>query len=260
MPVTMEQVRARLEQDEPNYHAAAAELGFEALPHLLALVKEADSMSASKAAYLAALIRGPQSAEVLAAAASNPDPVVRVAAAGALRDVPALATGDLLTALLSDQDYGVCKLALKAVCCDVHEPLRGQIEKIAQSHEDATIRQLSRQALERIDRLRSGPALSAPKSYESRPAVESEAKGFGGGSPEASSIATPSEREAEGLGGGDLGLLAPSSSARVGSHGGGQLRRDEESTGIGFGGPLPKDRRVAASSEPEAPGQGGGSP
>ena len=46
MPVSMEQVRAHLDRDEPDY-PAAAQLGPEALPHLRQLAQGDDPMLAS---------------------------------------------------------------------------------------------------------------------------------------------------------------------------------------------------------------------
>src|SRR6266436_2914076 len=83
MPVTMEEVVARLSRDEPDYDEAA-QLGEEAVPHLMRLVQEGDPALASKATYLAATINAEQSTTVVDTAARSPNPVVRVAAAGSL--------------------------------------------------------------------------------------------------------------------------------------------------------------------------------
>ena len=84
MSVTMEDVRAALAPDEPNWSAAAT-LGPEALPHLGQLVAEAEPGLAAKAAYLASLFDSDRSAEVLRIAARSPEATVRVAAAAAMR-------------------------------------------------------------------------------------------------------------------------------------------------------------------------------
>jgi hypothetical protein len=107
------QVRKYLDPEEPDYKAAAAALGAEALPVLESLVREAEPLLASKAAYLASLIPDEQATRVLEQAARSDHATVRVAAAAGLQkraDVPS----DLAGELLSDPDAGVRKVAAKA--------------------------------------------------------------------------------------------------------------------------------------------------
>ena len=65
MAVTMEQVRAYLDAEEVNY-SEAARLGSGALPHLQRLAQSPDVMLASKATYLASLIHGDLTPQILA--------------------------------------------------------------------------------------------------------------------------------------------------------------------------------------------------
>ena len=113
MPVTMQQVRAHLDRDEPDY-PEAARLGPDALPHLRQLARGDDPMPASKAIYLASLIGTDQSVTIVNEAAGRPNPMVRAAAAGALRNLDQ-APNQLLNSLLNDQDVGVRKVALRSV-------------------------------------------------------------------------------------------------------------------------------------------------
>ena len=88
MATTEAQVRAYLEPEEPNYPAAAAALGAEALPVLDTLVRGGDPLLASKAAYLASMIPDEQAARVLEQAARSAHPTVRVAAAAGMQTQP----------------------------------------------------------------------------------------------------------------------------------------------------------------------------
>lgn len=110
MAVSMDDVRAALDPEEPNYEEAA-QLGSEALPHLKVLVNSGDSMLASKAAYLASLIEDDRAAEVVEDAARSSDPVVRVAAAAAAANLGAAASSNVLRELARDTDPGVRKVA-----------------------------------------------------------------------------------------------------------------------------------------------------
>jgi HEAT repeat protein len=124
MVVTKQQVIDVLNPDEPNY-PQAAKLGPDALPHLDTLVKTADPLLASKATYLASLIQGEQSINVLKAAAQSNHPEVRVAAAAGARNLASAAAGagdlgrdrlsDLLSSLNNDEDAGVRKEATKSL-------------------------------------------------------------------------------------------------------------------------------------------------
>lgn len=108
MTVSMKDVRRVLDPDEPDY-AAAAELGEEAVPHLDQLVRGDDVMLASKAAYAASLIQG--GAETVGTAADSEDPVIRVAAAAAARNLPREQARRVLRQLTVDEDAGIRKVA-----------------------------------------------------------------------------------------------------------------------------------------------------
>jgi hypothetical protein len=114
MAVTMKNVRAVLEPEEPDYDKAA-KLGPDALPHLEALVNSGDTMLASKAAYAASLIKDPKAAEVVETAAQSDDPAVRVAAAAGASNLAASGASTVLVNLIGDPDPGVRKVARASV-------------------------------------------------------------------------------------------------------------------------------------------------
>ncbi len=114
MAVSMSEVRAALDPEEPDY-AAATTLGADAVPHLRAIVEGDDAMLASKAVYLAGLISDQGSREVVETGAHHADPAVRVAAAAAAGNLPADAASDLLVDLVTDSDPGVRKVARSSV-------------------------------------------------------------------------------------------------------------------------------------------------
>jgi HEAT repeat protein len=146
--VTMEDVRAELDREEPNYEEAAR-LGAEALPFLEELVKSPDVMLASKATYLASLIRGDRSVKILAMAAEHPDPVVRVAAASGLRNLSEHDAGTVLDKLASDEDHGVRKVAVKSVSGLRSPEIVARIQKIAESDPEPFIREIASRSASR---------------------------------------------------------------------------------------------------------------
>ena len=151
MSVTMKQVRAHLDRDEPDY-SAAAQLGVEALPHLVRLITDSDAMLASKAAYLASLIQSDRSNTVLEQAASNSHVQVRIAAAAGMQNIqqPPTALADIL---LNDSDVGVRKIALRSIegrsikgatmGPQSMQGLKAKVQKVAQSDSDTFIRDLA---------------------------------------------------------------------------------------------------------------------
>ena len=146
MAVTIEQVLAYLRADEVRYEEAAR-LGPDALPHLLAVVEGPDAGLAAKAAYLAALIRGERSVEVVRAALAHREPAVRVAGAAAVGLLPEETAEPLLETALGDADVGVRRLALERVPRRMSPHLRAALEKLARIEPDPGLRRTSEQLL-----------------------------------------------------------------------------------------------------------------
>jgi HEAT repeat protein len=129
MAVTMDDVRTALDPEEPNYQKAA-KLGPEALPHLDVLVSSGDSMLASKATYLASMIKSAESARVVAKAARSADPIVRVAAAAAASKLSDAGASDVLLDLVGDPDPGVRKVARAAAPSKPSAKLAKKLESL----------------------------------------------------------------------------------------------------------------------------------
>jgi hypothetical protein len=134
MAVTMKNVRAALDPEEPDYKAAAA-LGAEAIPHLRALVAGDDPMLASKAAYLASLIGAEGAGDVLLAAAESPHEAVRVAAADGARNLAAGEASAVLTALVADEHPAVRARARASVPSRPSKELARQLERVEEAPE-----------------------------------------------------------------------------------------------------------------------------
>jgi hypothetical protein len=149
MTVTLEQVLQVLSPEEPDY-SGAERLGSEALSHLITLVTGSDPMLASKAAYLASLIKSDQSANVLRIAAQSQDPIVRVAAAAGVRNLNLFAADQISLMLLDDADVGVRKVVLKSLPTQVTPQLRVKLEALSRQESNPLVRQLSTEALNRV--------------------------------------------------------------------------------------------------------------
>jgi HEAT repeat protein len=146
MPVTMQDVLARIDLDEIDYPAAAAELGPEALPLLEELVEGGDPMLASKAVYLASVISGPGSARVVERAAQHPDARVRVAAAAGLRHLPEQDAEPHVDELLKDRDVGVRKVALQSAAAFDSPAMITRVQRLATHDPEPAMRDLAQRA------------------------------------------------------------------------------------------------------------------
>src|SRR3712207_6372048 len=104
-------------------------------------------MLASKAAYLASLIRGDLSAQIVAAAGNHPNAAVRVAAATGLQHPPEQQAGPIADRLLGDQDVGVRKLTVKSAAAFRSPAMRSRLEAQARREPEPMIRDLITQTL-----------------------------------------------------------------------------------------------------------------
>ncbi|SEG72992.1 HEAT repeat-containing protein [Nonomuraea solani] len=144
--VTMNDVRAAIDPDEPDYDRAATELGAAAMPFLAELGGSDDAMLASKAISLAGAIGGPEAIPLLERAAAAPHAEVRVVTANAAGELGTDAE-DVLAALLSDGDVGVRKRAVMAAARISSARLQDQLTAMSESDSDIAIRRRAKEAL-----------------------------------------------------------------------------------------------------------------
>ncbi len=168
----MEQVRAQLDREEPDYDHAAT-LGPEALPHLLHLVEADDPGLATNATYLAGFIDVDTSAAVIERAVRSHHRVVQAAAAGALRAVTTVPP-TLAIELLGDHDTGVRNLTLKALQAKRPVSVHATVHEVARNDPEMAVR---RRASQSVDLLPYPAAEARPKrhtrSERSRPSPRS---------------------------------------------------------------------------------------
>jgi HEAT repeat protein len=141
--MTMEQVRAFLDPDEPNYATAAVELGPDAMPYLQELAGGDDPLLASKAVYLAGLIGGDEAQPILNDAVEHSDPTVRVSAAASVQNLDDERALELGRRLLDDDDLGVRKVAVNAAAQIESADVRGALQKQVRSDQDEVIRSMA---------------------------------------------------------------------------------------------------------------------
>ena len=142
MPVSMQDVRAALDPDEVDYDKAKR-LGAPAVPFLMELVQGADLALASKATYLASLIKSDQSVAVLEAAAARDEPVLKVAAASGIRNLSITHANRVLDLLKSEPDVGVRKVAVQSAATFKSPTIVAKLRQIAQTDPEPFLRDLA---------------------------------------------------------------------------------------------------------------------
>lgn len=147
MPITLEELRALLSSDEPDYAAIAQLLDPTAVTHLQTLARGPDVMLATKAVYAASLVPGPQSEAVVAEAADSSQPLIRIASASALANLPETSRNRVAEQLIDDADVSVKKLVIKSLSGPVTPRLRDRLDQLASAGETPMIRQLAQDTL-----------------------------------------------------------------------------------------------------------------
>jgi hypothetical protein len=140
MAVTLKQVRAVLDPEEPDY-AGGKRLGPGALPALARLVREGDPMLASKAASLAAMIGGPEAGKVLEAAARHRAVGVRAAAAHGAQFLRSEQAEGVLLGLLDDASPAVAKVAARSAAGVARPKMREKLQAVVRSKRESFVRE-----------------------------------------------------------------------------------------------------------------------
>jgi glutamate-1-semialdehyde aminotransferase len=149
MPAKYKDIVAQLDRDEIDYPELAKQLGADALPILLQVVQEGDPGRASKATYLASQIEGAAQNDVIAAAAQSEHPTIRVAAAGASRNLKTIPV-EVLDSLLADNDSGVRKLAVRTAAESKVAGVRERLQIIATSDPHEHLRDAASKAVAKL--------------------------------------------------------------------------------------------------------------
>ena len=143
MAIKMSDVRAWLDAEEPDYAGAKRKLGEAALPLLMQLVKGGDLALATKATYLASMIRSPKTVPVLEAAAASSEPVLRVAAAAGIRNLPVTQAERLMDRLQTDPDSGVRKVMLRSAAAFTSPRVAERLQRMAKTDPEPFLRELA---------------------------------------------------------------------------------------------------------------------
>lgn len=154
--ITMKDVLTWLDAEEVDY-TNAKKLGPEAIPLLLELVQDQNLGLASKATYLASLIKTEQSTAVLEAAMARNEPVLRVAAASGIRNLPEVEAEKVLDLLKDDPDAGVRKVMVKSAERFKSPEVEEKLQQIAERDPERFVSDLASSVVKKMKNKRQVP-------------------------------------------------------------------------------------------------------
>jgi hypothetical protein len=115
---TIEQIKQALDCEEPRYGGLASSLAGdpkEIFDYLAGLARGHDLLMASRAVHFASKIGDHRRLALLIEASRRAEPIIRVAVAGASRNLDRDDCAEVLLPLLGDPEVGVRKIALHSV-------------------------------------------------------------------------------------------------------------------------------------------------
>ena len=149
MPVTMKDVRAFLDSEEVDYNSAK-KLGPAALPFLQELAEGGNLALATKAVYLASLIKGTAARAIVERAAQSPEVLLRVTAASGIKNMSERQSGKIFYALIDDEDPGIRKVAMNSAAHFTTQKALKKLSKLASSDKESFLRELATRQVARM--------------------------------------------------------------------------------------------------------------
>ena len=147
--MTLEELRHQLSAIEPDA-ATYSGIGVAEIPLLEQLARDPEAWMASRAVFAASRVGGAQAKAILARAASDPRPQLRVAAAAAASHLVPDDANSLLLQALADSDLGVRKFAVRSVAGTHSEAVRARLRELESADPAPAIRNAARARLAEI--------------------------------------------------------------------------------------------------------------
>jgi hypothetical protein len=152
MPHTKDELRKMIDLDEPEYPAIVSKLTADDIPLLIELSRDSNMAVATKAVSCLGLMNNEKAVEGIKIAAAHNNPVMRVAAAHALKSSSKLPSAvKLIDTLLDDKDVGVRKFALKTVHHSNISSLKTKVKLMAEKENTELMKTLSKEVFTKIN-------------------------------------------------------------------------------------------------------------
>ena len=152
MPHTKEELIKMIDLDEPDYALIVKNLKPDDIPLLIELTSDPNLAIATKAVSCLGLMNTENAVAGIKLAADHANPVMRVAAAHALKHSANLPSAvKVIDHLLDDQDVGVRKFALKTVKHANIKSLKGKVQQMGGKENTETMKALSKEVFQQIN-------------------------------------------------------------------------------------------------------------
>jgi HEAT repeat protein len=122
----------------------------DALSYLEEIVNATDVMLASKAVYLASLIKDDKSVSLLENAARSQEPIVRIAVASGLRNLSEQDANRVSDLLVRDKDVGVRKVMVKSISNFSSPVLIDKVQNLSKKDPDKFNRDLASETISKM--------------------------------------------------------------------------------------------------------------
>jgi hypothetical protein len=115
MAMTDQELKLALDSEEPQYQEIVAQLDESDVPRVRQFAESGDVALASKAVYLASLLKSEAAHEIVVRAAGSGNELVRVASATAIGNLPTSPRERAAGELIGDANPAMAKMVLRAV-------------------------------------------------------------------------------------------------------------------------------------------------
>jgi HEAT repeat protein len=152
MAHTKDEIKKMIDLDEPEYPIIVSKLTADDIPILIELSGDANMAIATKAVSCLGLMNTDKAVEGIKIAVAHNNPVMRVAAAHALKNSATLPSAvKLIDTLLDDQDIGVRKFALKTVDHSNIKSLKAKVKAMGDKETTDLMKVLSKDVYKKIN-------------------------------------------------------------------------------------------------------------
>jgi hypothetical protein len=151
MPHTKDELIKLINLDEPDYQEIVAKLSKDDIPLLTQLAQDPNLAIATKAISCLGYINDDRAFTGVETATKSNNPVLRVAATHALRNMSSRPGAEILLGkLLDDDDIGVKKFALKTIAASKFSGLKEKVKQLNLKETNEHIKTLSKEVMDKL--------------------------------------------------------------------------------------------------------------
>lgn len=140
-----------LGNEEPNYSQIKKKMGKDDIIHLKQIAESRDMMMASKAVYLAGLLKEEDANNIVEKAAKSKKEILKIAAASTLPNLNAAKRNAIALKLIDEEDVSVKKLVIKSLDRTAPVSLKNKVQLISRESTSNYLKRLSTETLNKFN-------------------------------------------------------------------------------------------------------------